>query len=304
MSLNLHTFAPGNQKFSWPRFFGSIMFNHLKPHGIMKDSISIFEETTTSRSLTVNNNGGERVMKHIRRFQHEQFGEITTITDENGKVWFKASEIASALGYTNPQKAVRDHGKGVNETFMPSSKGLQMTKLIGESDIYRLVMRSKLPYAERFQDWVYEEVLPAIRKHGAYMTDVTIERLLTSPELVIGLATQLKEERAARVAAESRATYTERVLSCPDLVDITQIAQDYGMTAIRMNLLLHELGVQFKDNEQWILYAKYKDKGYVQSRTFLLSDGRCKMHTRWTQRGRLFLYELLKENDILPLIER
>ncbi|MCD8490651.1 MAG: hypothetical protein LRY51_01410, partial [Geovibrio sp.] len=100
----------------------------------------------------------------LSTFQHEKFGEIRTMKDEKGEPWFVAKEVAVALGYTNPQKAIRDHCKGVNETFTPSKGGNQLTKIIPESDLYRLILRSKLPQAEAFQDWVTSEVLPSIRK--------------------------------------------------------------------------------------------------------------------------------------------
>lgn len=120
--------------------------------------------------------------KHLSEFQHQHFGKIRII-DENGEPWFVASEVAKVLGYTNPQKAIRDHCKGVNETFTPTSGGNQKTKIIPESDVYRLILRSKLPQAEAFQDWVVCEILPAIRKTGRYAP--TEKRVNISPALFI-----------------------------------------------------------------------------------------------------------------------
>lgn len=97
--------------------------------------------------------------------------EVRVTTGEDGNVWFVAKDVATALGYTNPQKAVRDHCKGVNDSFTPSAGGDQKVKIIPEPDVYRLVMRSKLPSAERFADWVFEEVLPSIRRTGTYTRD-------------------------------------------------------------------------------------------------------------------------------------
>lgn len=93
--------------------------------------------------------------------------KVRTVWHE-GNIWFVAKDVAECLAYTNPLKAVRDHCKGVNETFIPSAGGRQLIKIIPESDVYRLVMRSKLPAAEQFQTWVCEEVLPSIRKTGGY----------------------------------------------------------------------------------------------------------------------------------------
>ena len=105
-----------------------------------------------------------------------------------------------------------------------------------------------------------------------------------------------------------KADYMDKILQNTGLVTITQIAKDYGMSGEKMNSLLHELGVQYKQSGQWLLYTKYQDKGYTHSETVGIthSDGRpdIKMNTKWTQKGRLFLYDLLKTNGVLPVIER
>ena len=151
-------------------------------------------------------------MKETNQFQifnHPQFGEMTTIQCNDGKVLFKANDVAKALGYSSPQNAVTKHCKGVTVLMTPSENQrgtvvMQPTKYIPESDIYRLVMRSKLAAAEKFQDWVVEEVLPSIRKNGAYLTEKTIERALNEPDFLIELATNLKKEKQAREFAEER----------------------------------------------------------------------------------------------------
>ena len=266
----------------------------------------------------------------IQVFCRPQFGNIGTIQTENGKVLFKATDVAKALGYVETAKAVRTHCKGVSVLDTPSENQfgavvMQPTRYITEADIYRLVMRSKLPEAEKFQDWVCEEVLPSIRKHGAYLTDAALQRVVTEPDFLIGLANAIKEERKSRMAAESRCeeqrlligrqkeqieelgrrtSYVELVLQCKGLLDITQIAQDYGLSGRKLNTILHEKGIQYKDNQQWILYAAYKDKGYVHSATLSLESGKSVMRTQWTQKGRLFIYERLKKDGILPVMER
>lgn len=268
----------------------------------------------------------------IEVFRHPEFGPVTARQDNNGKALLKANDVAVALGYTNPQKAIRDHCKRVNVLFTPSAKGLQPTKFIPESDVYRLVMRSKMPEAERFQDWVCEEVLPVIRKTGAYMTDAALQRAVSDPDFLIGLAETIKKERQNRKALEEkcdeqksligqqevllsrqkeeieelgkRTTYVDYVLQCKGLLDITQIAQDYGMSGRAMNTLLHEKKIQYRDNRQWILYAVYKDKGYVHSATLALDNGKSVMRTQWTQAGRLFIYGRLKADGIIPIMER
>lgn len=268
----------------------------------------------------------------IEVFRHPEFGIVTVRQDSDGNAMLKANDVAAALGYTNPPKAIRDHCKRVNVLFTPSAKGLQPTKFIPESDVYRLVMRSKMSGAERFQDWVCEEVLPAIRKTGAYMTDADLQRAVSDPDFLIGLAETIKKERQSRMDLEERfneqknligqqtellsrqkeeieelgkrTTYVDYVLRCKGLLDITQIAQDYGMSGRAMNALLHEKKIQYKDNRQWILYAAYKDKGYVHSATLSLDNGKSVMRTQWTQSGRLFIYGRLKADGIIPVMER
>lgn len=262
-------------------------------------------------------------------FNHPQFGEICTVQQEEGKVLFKANDVARSLGYAETAKAVRTHCKGVSvlDTPIENQYGtvvMQPTKFISESDVYRLVMRSKLPEAEKFQDWVCEEVLPAIRKDGAYLSEKALQRAVTDPEFFIGLANAIRKEKEQRLEIESccteqqllidrqketieelgkRSAYAETVLQNKDLVDITQIAQDYGLSGRRLNAILHEKRVQYKSGKQWILYAPYKGNGYVGSETSQLENGKTVMRTRWTQKGRLFIHDLLKADGILPVHE-
>ena len=262
-------------------------------------------------------------------FNHPQFGEICTVQQEEGKVLFKANDVARSLGYAEAAKAVSTHCKGVSvlDTPIENQYGtvvMQPTKFISESDVYRLVMRSKLPEAEKFQDWVCEEVLPAIRKDGAYLSEKALQRAVTDPEFFIGLANAIRKEKEQRLEIESccteqqllidrqketieelgkRSAYAETVLQNKDLVDITQIAQDYGLSGRRLNAILHEKRVQYKSGKQWILYAPYKGNGYVGSETSQLENGKTVMRTRWTQKGRLFIHDLLKADGILPVHE-
>lgn len=197
------------------------------------------------------------------------------------------------------------------------SKSGQLVKrgdYITEPQFYKLAIKANNPVAEKFQDWVTSEVLPTIRKHGAYMTPDKIDEILSDPDTIIKLATQLKVEREGRLVAEQRvneltpkASYYDLVLQNKTLVTITQIAKDYGMSGQELNRKLHELGVIYKQGNVWLLYSKYQRTGWTQSETFMAPkpDGTQKavMHTKWTQKGRLGLYELLKQNGVLPLIE-
>lgn len=234
----------------------------------------------------------------------------------NGQPYFVGKDVAEILGYKRTADAIRenvpDKFKGVG--VLPTPGGKQRVTVISEAGLYKLAFKSHAKNAEKFTDWVATEVLPSIRKHGAYMTDEKIEEVLLNPDTIIKLATELKTERERRSIAEQRvneltpkASYYDLVLSNKSLVTITQIAKDYGMSGQAMNHKLHDLGVIYKQGDTWLLYSKYQRTGWTHSETIMVtkSDGTQKavMHTKWTQKGRLGLYELLKQHGILPLIE-
>ncbi|MFD1410598.1 phage antirepressor [Lapidilactobacillus gannanensis] len=254
-------------------------------------------------------------MNELQNFVFEGNSVRTVLVDD--KPFFVGNDVATAIGYSNPQKALRDHVKPkykLTERIVLSGQKREVI-LISEPGIYQLAGQSKLPSAEPFQDWVYEEVLPTIQHHGAYMTSEVIEKTISDPDFIIGLATQLKVERTGRLIAEQqvqelkpKATYYDRILSNKALVAISVIAKDYGMSGTAMNILLHRLGVQYKQGKTWLLYSKYQTTGWTQSETTMVKrkDGTEKavLNTKWTQKGRLGLYELLKLNNYLPLIEQ
>lgn len=255
-------------------------------------------------------------------FNNSEFGDIRTITEDDSKVLFCGKDIAAALGYSRPHEAIKDHCKGAVKRRTLTAGGEQELSFIPEGDVYRLVCNSKLPSAEKFERWVFDEVLPSIRKHGLYAAPATVDEILTNPDTFIKLLQEIKAERekSAELSLQNarqaqiihelkpKADYTDRILQNRGLVTITQIAKDYGMSGEAMNALLHELGVQYKQSDQWLLYAKYQSKGYTHSHTIdiVRSDGSpdVKMNTKWTQKGRLFLYNLLRMHGTLPMIER
>ncbi|WP_095021948.1 BRO family protein [Bacillus thuringiensis] len=144
-------------------------------------------------------------MNELKNFSHNMFGNLGILIKE-GKEFFPAADVAKVLGYSNPHKAIKDHCKpeGMNETLVPTNSGTQTKKFINEPNLYRLIVKSKLPQAEQFEKWVFEEVLPSIRKHGAYMTDKVLEQAVTNPDFAIGLLTKLKEEKEKLAAAQQQ----------------------------------------------------------------------------------------------------
>lgn len=257
-------------------------------------------------------------MSKLEIFNNSEFGEIRTL-EIDGEPWFVGRDVAIILGYSNPRDALSKHvdngDKGVAKC--DTLGGSQDLTIINESGLYSLILSSKLSNAKAFKRWVTSEVLPAIRKHGLY----AIDDILENPDIAIQALTKLKEERAARKALEldnqvksqqiaelqPKATYYDLILQCKDLLSVTEIAKDYGLSAKAMNTMLHNLGVQFNQSGVWFLYAKYQHEGYTQTKTqnYNRPDGTqgSKVHTYWTQKGRLFIYNLLKSEGILPIIE-
>ena len=242
--------------------------------------------------------------------------EVRTVTIDNDP-YFSNADVCKILDINNPSQALKrlkQDGVITNEVIDGLGRKQDM-KFVSESNLYKLIFQSKKKEAEAFTDWVTSEVLPAIRKHGLY----AIDDLLNNPDMAIAALQKLKEERQLRLQAQEevaqknqiiqelqpKATYYDLVLQNKTLVPISVIAKDYGMSATKLNKILHELKVQYKQGSTWLLYQKYASKGYTQSKTHTIDADYSKMHTYWTQKGRLFLYDLLKnKKGILPLIEQ
>lgn len=251
-------------------------------------------------------------MEELQNFDFE--GNNVPVKIIDGKLMFDAETVSKSVGISlskNGKLYVR--WERVRDYL--NSPEVEKGDFITEPQMYKLAIKANNKVAERFQNWVTSEVLPSIRKHGAYMTPEKIEEALLNPDMIINLATQLKSEREGRLIAEQqvnelqpKATYYDRVLADKSLVTISIIAKDYGMSGRAMNVLLHDLGVQFKQGNTWLLYSKYQQTGWTHSDTTMVKrkDGTEKavLNTKWTQKGRLGLYELLKQESILPLIEQ
>lgn len=263
-------------------------------------------------------------MNEIQVFTHPDFGSLEVWIGPDGKAWFPATESAELLKYKNPQDAVRSHCMEAGCAFRSVSypSGVKQKKYINRPNLSRLIARSHLPDAVRFESWIFDDVLESVFDHGMYATPQTVEAMLDDPDTMIRILQAYKAERTKSKTLEGqvarkdqiigelkpKADYTDQILRSNGLVTITQIAKDYGMSGQAMNVKLRELGVQFKESDQWLLYREHHGMGYTHSETvpYMRSDGSTgsKMHTKWTQKGRLFLYGLLKTNGILPMIER
>ena len=202
-------------------------------------------------------------MSNIKIFKNAAFGEVR-VADINGKPMFAASDVAKALGYARPADAVTAHCKGVAILPTPSANQfgtvvMQDMKYIPESDVYRLVMRSKLPQAEQFQDWVCDDVLPSIRKHGAYATPDTVEKMIGDPDFAIQLLQNLKEERTRRLAIEA-----EREAARPKELFADAVAtSDRSCLVAELAKILQQNGIDIGQNR---LFDWLRRNGYLCSK--------------------------------------
>lgn len=271
-------------------------------------------------------------MNELQIFENAEFGKVRTVSINN-EPWFVGRDVAEILGYKNPNEAIQDH-VDAEDKFLRSQHGSEMLKLfssvkeiqaqlgrqdnwfINESGVYSLVFGSKLPSAKKFKRWVTSEVLPALRKTGTYTTpsyqiEDPVERaqkwIEEYKERRALLETTKKQEQIIG-ELKPKADYTDRILQSKSLVPVTSIAKDYGMSAQGFNKVLHDAHIIYKVGNQWVLYGKYQAKGYTSSETISITrtDGTpdIVMNTKWTQKGRLFLYNFLKERNLVPVIER
>lgn len=272
-------------------------------------------------------------MTDIQIFNNPQFGKVRVTATENGDPMFCLSDVCKVLELSNPsQVKTRLNPKGVhtvglnainnNEGVIINELGNRLATFINEANLYKCIFQSRKPEAEKFQDWIFEEVIPSIRKHGGYIVaneDDTAEELMARALLVAQKTLERRDERIRLLEAVNteqakaisemspKATYYNIILQSPSTVTVTQVAQDYGMSAKAFNKLLHTLGIQRKVGRQWVLYSEYISNGYVQSATEPMKNshsGRSYTYSRWTQKGRIFLYNELKNRGVLPLIEK
>lgn len=256
----------------------------------------------------------------IKIFEHEQFGSVRTILID-GQPWFIGKDVAEALGYTNTRKALLDHVDVEDKntvTIRDGNKGNPNQTIINESGVYCLIIKSKLETARQFKRWVTSEVLPSIRKYGMYATEQTIDNVLNGTEEAEKLFIQLKEEKLRtrelknenmRLAEENDSLaevvdFINMYDDESDLLNVSDIAIAYQMSAIEFNRLLCILGIQHRAYGTWMIVPEYENCGYVRTdkRPTFYGEGFF-IHTRWTHKGAAFLYNHLKENGILPVFD-
>lgn len=234
--------------------------------------------------------------------------------------YFLAKDVAEWIGYDlsslNKMSQLVDEEERVRK-IVPTPGGNQEMWFLTENGLYEVLMQSRKPIAKQFKKGV-KEILKSVRKHGAYMTQNTLELALTSPDFLIQLATKLKEERARAAMLEEKSQiqeeqikiaapkveYHDQVLMSADTYTTNQIAKELGISAVTLNKKLKALGIQYCQSGQWLLYAKYQNKGYTKTHTYTfthVTTGQpgTTMRTVWTEKGRKFIHELLKRPQLV-----
>ena len=269
----------------------------------------------------------------IKVFENAEFGSVRTVTI-NGEPWFVAADVCNALDIGNPSQAISrlDDDEKVtlttNEGHSGKLGGAQMLNVISEAGLYSLILKSRKPEAKAFKRWITHEVIPDIRQYGMYATSDFLDKALGNPDNWIRMLTEYsavkKENETLKLKTveqkeviesqnnqitlmKPKATYYDLVLQTKNAVNITTIAKDYGLSAVTLNKKLHDYGVQYKQGGTWLLYQQYADKGYTKTKTGVYTNKAgeeyASVHTQWTQKGRMFIYEILKEHGILPKME-
>ena len=231
-----------------------------------------------------------KIQNGIKVFENPIFGQIRMVMVDD-EPWFVAKDISDKLGYaqtSNMMKRIDD------EDFKSSVlDGMNMKSLlINESGLYSAIIGSKLPSAKQFKHWVTSEVLPSIRKHGAYATKDTIDKIISNPDYGIMLLQNLKEEREKREEAERRNAILSHVNKT---YTMTEIAKELGLrSANELNKWLSDMHIQYKVNGTWVMYSDYSDKGYEDIKQEVLDSGRVVYHRKITQIGREFIINIFQ----------
>lgn len=255
-------------------------------------------------------------MSGLQVFQNPAFGSVRTIT-ENGKTLFCGVDIARPLAYKNIPDALARHCKGIVKRDTPTNGGVQELIFITEGDVYRLIARSRLPEAQKFESWIFDEVLPSIRETGGYIAgaqDMTDMEIVSKAFLIAQKTIEQRDARIHALETDKAALqaeiasfapvrkYVDEILSSTGTMTTTQIAADYSLSAYKLNKILHEEKIQHKVNGQWILYQSHMGKGYTQSVTIPIvrANGSpdAKLHTQWTQKGRLMIHDILSRRGV------
>ena len=247
----------------------------------------------------------------VQIFSHPNFGDVRVVGDfENPR--FCLADACKILGIGNPSDVKKRLDKGVvSIETLQTAGGMQNLTFINEDGLYDLILDSRKPAAKKFRKWITSEVIPSIRKYGVYATNDFLSKSIADPMYAIGILTALKEtqDKAAALEAKNaelqpKADFFDRFLNSDETMPITYIAKMYGVGGATMNTWLANLKIQYKVGRRWVLFHEYADKGYTRAVPLQLTSGRTVTQTEWTNRGRLFIYNRLKEIGTVPERER
>ena len=239
-------------------------------------------------------------MNEVKLYEDERFGNIR-ILEENGKVLFCGNDIATALGYINPRKALGDHCRCVTKCYIPHpqspDKQIEMS-FIPEGDVYRLIAGSRLPQAQEFEAWIFDDVLPSIRKHGAYIAPDTIEKILHDPDTLINLAQQLKVERAKVAELTPKAEYYDTVAASEGSLNFRETAKILGIPEKKFIAAVEKHKFCYRNADKKLIpYAQRIDSGWFEVKEvpyFTVNGTRTTAQTLITPLGREKIFAIIK----------
>lgn len=239
-------------------------------------------------------------------YNHPEFGDVRVV-DNNGDPWFVGRDVAEKLGYKNPLKAIRDHVDDEDkrtERIVHPQGGAQDTLFINEGGLYSLTVRSNLPGAKKFTRWLTHDVAISIRKHGLYTLPESDPRAIFTPTYIRQIADRIESLENQVAELKPKADYCEAVLESDEHLTSELIAKEYGKPAQWLHEKLRDLKKMYKRGRNWHMYQPYAGEGYRDSETVTLARGKTVMNYYWTQKGRNFIYNTLKEQGIVPVVER
>ena len=255
-------------------------------------------------------------------------GKDVEVFEHDGIVLFNPRHVGECLGISdsairmnlremNEKKKIKLKNSDVNSTDIRKLNNAGEV-FVTESGVYDLIFKSRKAEAIAFKDWVTDEVLPTIRKSGGYVADPKLivdtyfSNLGDEKKVIVeGLFTSIHNQQQQILEMQPKVKYLDTILEATNGVNISQIAKDYGLSALRLNSILHGAEVQYKQGSQWLLYAKYQNKGYTTSSTHLTTkvnqhgeeESTAHIHTKWTQKGRKFIHLILEKIGIQPLCD-
>ena len=238
---------------------------------------------------------------NISIFKNSRFGEIRTAVDDNGDALFCLKDVCDALEFKGGARNIKSrlNPKGVDTINTLTNGGVQQLTFINEPNLYKCIFQSRKKEAEEFQNWIYEEVLPSIRKNGGYLVrrpDDTPEQIITRALNVAAVTLEQLMEQNQRLKNEN--DHYQSIFNTKDTVTTTEMASKFGMSAKKLNKIIEEMGIQYRQSGRWYLYEAYKGLGLTDDKTYTIGEGdeaRLKTSMHWTPKGIEFISNQLQK---------